>query len=137
MENTSLASQDPTLALMDGQIQGLVVALRKQERPLQGLAGKLDWHFEGAISRYLKADFLTGNAGEFAYLPINRFGKVYHLLLVGTGTGPQDFSDSSLQGLKKNLTSLKLERMGVSCEDWKSEAFTQSLQKISGVHLVR
>jgi hypothetical protein len=122
---------------MDGQLQGLVVALRKEERPLQGLAGKLDWHFEGAISRYLKTGFLKGHAGEFSYLPINRFGKVYHLLLVGTGAGPKDFSDSSLHSLQKNLTSLKLERMGVSCEDWKSEAFTQALQKISGVYLVR
>ena len=51
-------------------LDGLVATFHANERPLQGLAGWLDWRFQGAISSYLRAGALTGREGEYAYTPM-------------------------------------------------------------------
>jgi hypothetical protein len=114
--DTHLESVDAGLALFDGRLQGLVALVTPDERPLQGLAGFLDWRFQGAISRCLQQGFLKGGAGECAYVPLSRNGVTYHLLLVGADSrGP--LPADSLKNLKKNLSTLKLSRIGVSRSD--------------------
>lgn len=112
----ALASKDPAQALFEGQVQGLIAMIIPDEKPPQGLAGLLDWRFQGAISRGLERGFLTGRSGECAYLPLTRAGRTYHVLLVGAAErGP--IPESSLKALKKNLASLKLDRLGISRAD--------------------
>ncbi|MGK5081735.1 M17 family peptidase N-terminal domain-containing protein [Bdellovibrionota bacterium FG-1] len=115
-----LESLNPDQALFEGKIGALISTLSSDERPLQGLAGLLDWRFEGAISRLLKSGFLTGNPGECAYLPLQRAGVTYHLLLIGMGKHddtPPGIPQETARALKKNLTTLKLERVGASRSD--------------------
>jgi len=64
------------------------------------LAGLLDWRFQGVISGFLGSGFLTGRTGECAYLPVERGGVTYHLVLVGADSrGP--LPADSLKALKK------------------------------------
>src|SRR3989344_1576091 len=73
------------VALTSGELKGLVAVCFENERPLQGLAGLLDWRFQGALSEYLRAGIITGKVGECVYLPITKNNRNYHLLLIGGG----------------------------------------------------
>jgi hypothetical protein len=128
-------------ALFEGRVQGLIAVITPDEKPPQGLAGLLDWRFQGAISKGLAHGFLTGRAGECAYLPVTRAGTTYHMLLVGAGSvgsgsdaydgGRGAIPTESLKALKKNLSSLKLARLGISRADWNGpsdEFFAKNLK---------
>lgn len=106
-----------------GEIEGLVVTCYENERPLQGLAGKLDWYFAGSISQALRSGTIVGKPGECAYMPLSRGGRTYHTLVIGAGSTPQAgkrtrVPDESLRILKKNLTTLGLDPVGVSRSDF-------------------
>lgn len=119
-DSAKLSEMDAENALFEGKINGLIATFRSDQRPLQGLAGLLDWRFLGAISKYLKSGFLTGKLGECAYLPLTRAGHTYHVLLVGVGTAEESsmgLPAESASALKKNLTSLKIEKIGASRSD--------------------
>jgi hypothetical protein len=112
------ASGEADQALFTGQVQGIVAALRSDQRPLQGLVGKLDWRFQGAISTFIREGNLRGEAGECVYLPLTRANRVYHVILVGAGPAADpELPPASLQALKKNISSLKLASVGVSRSD--------------------
>ena len=118
----SLAMHDLEKALIEGEIEGAVIALPEDERPLHGLAGMLDWRFGGQISLFLKQGSLRGKVGEVAYLPASRYGKTHHLLLVGAGKSPslgarKPIAPDSQSALLKNLRGLRLERLGASEAD--------------------
>jgi hypothetical protein len=109
-------------ALFDGRVQGLVVACYENERPLRGLAGILDWRFEGFLSRCIREGVFSGRPGECVYLPLRRAGRAYHLILAGAGHVPRDrdrgdLPDATVKALSRNLASLKLARLGVSRSD--------------------
>jgi len=70
----STLEMDADLALFGDQIQGVVVLCYENERPLQGLAGLLDWRFRGELSRAIQRGVLTGKSGECVYLPIRKPG---------------------------------------------------------------
>lgn len=111
---------DADQALFEGRIGGVIATFRSDQRPLQGLAGLLDWRFQGAISSFLKKGFITGEPGECAYLPLARADRTYHVLLVGTGSAEQaaqGLTSEAAQALKKNLASLKIPRLGASRSD--------------------
>ncbi len=129
-------------ALFAGEIDGIVLACHENERPLAGLAGWLDWYFHGEISACLRAGALSGNAGECAYIPIQKNGATHHLLLVGAGRSDQPghrklLPIESLRKLKKNLTSLFLEqskKIGVSRADLgnaSDEFFAKNMKEVS------
>src|SRR6478609_4308938 len=80
-----LLEMEPDHALFDGKIQGLVLTCYENERPLQGLAGLLDWRFEGALSRGVRAGLITGKPGECTYVPVAKGGRMFHLILAGGG----------------------------------------------------
>ncbi len=112
----------------------MVTIITPDERPLQGLAGLLDWRFQGAISRFLESGFLTGRSGEFAYLPIARAGSTYHLLLVGADErGP--VPAETLKTLKKNLSTLKLTQLGLSRGDWGDAPYYFFAKNLKGTGL--
>jgi hypothetical protein len=109
-------------ALFDGKVQALVASCYQDERPLQGLAGLLDWRFQGMISHCLRIGVLSGRPGECAYLPLSRGGKTFHVILAGAGFVPRDkaramLPKETIQALSANLSSLKLSQVGVSRSD--------------------
>ncbi len=55
------------------------------ERPLQGLAGLMDWRRSGRISSLLRSGFCTGAAGERVLLPGSAGLPVERVVLVGLG----------------------------------------------------
>jgi hypothetical protein len=126
----------PERALFEGKIQGLVVSVYENERPLQGLAGLMDWRFHGLISRCIREGKLSGRAGEIAYFPIKKADRVYHLIAAGAGHVPADrargpLPPDSLKALHKNLLSLNLSSIGVSRRDFgdaEDSYFTKGLK---------
>jgi hypothetical protein len=122
-----LENLSPEQALFEGQIDGLVVVFYQNERPPRGLAGRMDWYFQGAISNYLQKGAITGSPGECIYLPLTKntttqHPSIYHLILFGGGDAPEPGhrqlpDPESLMVLKKNLISLKFKKVGISCAD--------------------
>jgi hypothetical protein len=115
--------RDAADALFAGELRGVVAALPRNERPLQGLAGLLDWRFGGAISRYLREGAIRGEPGELCYFPLRLGGREYHLLLAGAGDSPAPgqrklLPRESVAAVRENLRALKLTRMGISRQDW-------------------
>jgi hypothetical protein len=67
----------------------LVLGVLLDERPLQGLAGLVDWRLRGALSRWLVSGFASGAWGERVIYPsVDRLGQATTLVL-GLGTRPQ------------------------------------------------
>ena len=116
---------DADRALFEGPIEGMVLACYENERPLQGLAGLFDWRFLGTISRCIRAGVITGRAGECAYVPVTRDGRVFHLLLAGAGSLASDgkrgaLPEATITALKKNLAGLRTGeriKVGMSVSD--------------------
>jgi hypothetical protein len=124
----------PDRALFGGDLIGLAVACYTNERPFQGLAGLMDWRFQGALSEAVRAGMVSGTAGECTYLPIRRRNRTYHLFLVGCGhtSSPGHRSgapEEALEKLSKNLTHLKIGPIGVSKSDFGPEAL-KTLSKL-------
>ena len=110
-------------ALFEGKIQGIVAACYQNERPLQGLAGLLDWRFHGCLSYYVKRGAITGEPGECVYVPVTKGGRLFHIILIGAGRSPEFGrrlvpSDELLELLRGNLEKLRLERIGISRRDF-------------------
>lgn len=114
------------------QLEGMIVSIYENERPLAGLAGWLDWRFRGALSDFIQSGFIKGKEGECAYLPVVKQEKTFHLILVGAGNTPVpgqrgSLPLESLRSLKKNLASLRLEKLGISLKDFE-DTMIQSLK---------
>lgn len=106
-------------ALHEGTVDALVAPFYENERPLQGLAGLLDWRYLGVVSRCLKAGVVSGFEGECVYVPLIKGNHIRHLLLVGCGhLSPYkkrgQVSQKSLENLRKNIVGLKLTKVGFS-----------------------
>lgn len=82
-------------ALLDGVDDGsggarrrvdlAVLTIFEDERPLQGLAGLVDWRTGGSLSALLRAGFCTGALGEAVLLPGRRTLPMERLVLLGLG----------------------------------------------------
>ncbi len=111
--------RDELQALFSGEVNGLVAACSTNERPLQGLAGRIDWSFQGALSQFIRNGSITGENGEFVYIPIRKPGRTFHFLLIGIGASEVPGSRTALpketlEKMKASLEQLGLEGMGVS-----------------------
>lgn len=58
-----------TLAALDAAAADTVAVFVGPERPMQGLAGLVDWRLAGALSRALRAGHYAGAGGEQLLLP--------------------------------------------------------------------
>ena len=79
----------------------------RDERPLAGLAGLLDWRLAGRLSRLAKQGFLLGEVGELLALPVRPrlpFDK-----LIVAGLGPRSaFGDATFRKvLERTLDGLE------------------------------
>jgi len=63
----------------------LVLAVFKDDRPLRGAAGLADWRMCGKLSRLVKANRASAEAGETLMLPPGRRLKFDRLLWFGLG----------------------------------------------------
>lgn len=80
-------------ALLDGVDDGgarrrvdlAVLPCFEDERPLQGLAGLVDWRTGGSLSALFRSGFCTGAAGEAVLLPGRRTLPMERLVLLGLG----------------------------------------------------
>ena len=57
----------------------------EDERPLQGLAGFVDWRTDGRLSALMRTGFCTGRSGEAVLLPGRRTLPAQRWVLVGLG----------------------------------------------------
>lgn len=62
-----------------------VLPIFEDERPLQGLAGLVDWRTGGRLSALLRSGFCTGAASEAVLVPGCRTLPVERLVLLGLG----------------------------------------------------
>jgi hypothetical protein len=125
-------------ALFESQVDALVASVYENERPLAGLAGILDWRFHGVISSALRSGAITGKPGECVYVPAQKNGKLFRLILAGAGKSQAPgervlLPVESLRVLQKNLVGLGLSRIGISRRDFggaSDDFFSKNLQKV-------
>ncbi|MDB4961394.1 MAG: putative leucyl aminopeptidase [Myxococcales bacterium] len=77
----------------------LVLPVFKDDRPLRGAAGLADWRLCGRLSRLLKSDRASAEAGESMLLPPGRRLKFSRILWFGLGES-KGYSD---ERFKKDL----------------------------------
>jgi hypothetical protein len=65
----------------------LVLPVFKDDRPLRGAAGLADWRLCGKLSRLIKANRATAEAGETLMLPPGRRLRFSRVLWFGLGDG--------------------------------------------------
>lgn len=78
----------------------------RDERPLTGLAGLLDWRLAGRLSRLAKQGFLLGDVGELVALPVRPRLPFDKLLVAGLGPRAA-FEDAAFRAvLERTLDGL-------------------------------
>jgi hypothetical protein len=91
-----------------------VLAVFRDDRPLRGAAGLADWRLCGRLSRLLKSQRATADAGETMMLPPGRRLRFSRVMWFGLGDA-KGYSDDRL---RKDLTWIAgvVKNAGVS--DW-------------------
>ena len=75
------------------QRDALVLPVFRSDRPLRGAAGLVDWRLCGRLSRLIKANRATGDAGETILLPPGRRLRFSKILWFGLGDA-KGYSDA-------------------------------------------
>jgi hypothetical protein len=90
----------PDLRRLDeASAEVVACGIYKDERPMRGLAGLLDWRLAGRLSRLAKEAFLVGDGGEVLALPARPRLPFDKCIVVGLG--PRRSFDES--GCRKAL----------------------------------
>lgn len=97
-------------ALFERSADALVLTTVRNERPLCGLAGRMDWRFQGLISQALRQGAITGAEGEFAYIPVAPHGRKMHLFFLGMG-------DSSQPGARSTPPAALWSQLARACKN--------------------
>jgi len=128
-------------AIAHESVDGFIVAIYENERPIQGLAARLDFKIRGAISTMVKSGAITGHTGECTYFPFRRedidpMKPSYRFLFVGGGKNSEPgqrkaLPEKSLEALKENVVKLGWKKIGLSASDLPEncEAIQKSLSK--------
>lgn len=126
---------------LDRKTQALLVTLPKNERPLLGLASRMDWKLQGILSRFIKKGALNGDAGELTYIPTNSL----HLFVLGIGNVPKPGARPGLDHEKLKLVSKKIRSLNIKSltisqhdlgESTESKTSKEALEKLfSGIEL--
>lgn len=138
MANTQ--GQDPETLLFNGEVEGLILSCFENERPLQGLAGRLDWRLRGMLSQFIRAGSITGKAGECCYVPVQWHDRTFHLFLAGgghleEGAPRPELPAASWEKLRTNLTQLKMGRLAASQTDLGLADAAAAKKKLSGLEV--
>ncbi|HLL25957.1 MAG TPA: M17 family peptidase N-terminal domain-containing protein [Kofleriaceae bacterium] len=92
----------------------LVLAVFKDDRPLRGAAGLVDWRLCGKLSRLLTASRANGDAGETMMLPPGRRLPFGRLLWFGLGDA-KGYSD---ERFKKDVAWILKVVRGAGVGEW-------------------
>lgn len=95
---------DPLQLWKQGQADGLILRLHENERPLQGLSGRVDWEFHGALSRFLEGGFVSGALEERVLVPLRHRERKLQVLLWGSGS-------AEAPGQRAEVERLELQRI--------------------------
>lgn len=98
----------PDLRRLDEATAEIVACgIFRDERPLSGLAGLLDWRLAGRLSRVAREGFLLGEVGEVLAIPARPRLPFDKLLAVGLGSR-RTFDDATFRRvLERTLDVLK------------------------------
>jgi hypothetical protein len=96
----------------------LVLPVFRDDRPLRGAAGLADWRLCGRLSRLLKSEKATGDAGETMLLPPGRRLRFKRVLWFGLGDA-KGYSDDRL---RKDLTWILGVVKNAGVTDWALQA---------------
>lgn len=80
----------------------IVAGLFSDVRPLKGLAGEIDWLFNGEVSRLIMDGKISGQAGDSLLLVPNNRLKAGKVLILGMGNR-SDFDPAGLRDMAKIL----------------------------------
>ena len=101
-------------------LDGVVSPIYKDERPLSGVAGHVDWRLNGFISRLVMEERLIGDSGE--WLLVHTQGRLpyTHLFLVGMGAKDERSADgvkSALGDVASKVALAGLHAFGIDLSE--------------------
>ena len=96
----------------------LVLPVFRDDKPLRGAAGLADWRLCGRLSRLLKSNKATADAGETMMLPPGRRLRFKRVLWFGLGDA-KGYSDDRL---RKDLTWISSVVKDAGATDWAVQA---------------
>jgi hypothetical protein len=89
----------------------LVLTFFRDERPLRGAAGLVDWRLCGRLSRLIKQGRMRGERGETLLMPPGRRLPYERLILFGLGTA-NPFGDDVFRGHVRRIRHV-MRRAGI------------------------
>lgn len=99
----------------------------RDERPLRGLAGLLDWRLAARLSKLAKEEFLSGDAGEVLVAPVRPRLPFDKVLLAGLGPRAS-FDDATFRMVAAKildaLSGLHVKRAVIELPGRASDAIT-------------
>ena len=96
----------------------LVLPVFKDDRPLRGAAGLADWRLCGRLSRLLKSNRATAEAGETLLLPPGRRLPFSRILWFGLGDA-RGYSD---ERFRRDLARIVAVVTAAGAKDWALQA---------------
>ena len=87
------------------EVDVVLLPIFLDERPLQGLAGHLDWRSSGYLSGLLREGMCSGLLGEALLLPGTHGAPMKRLVLVGSGKSTQ-WDEPTLRALAIRLVDM-------------------------------
>jgi hypothetical protein len=95
----------------EANVELCLCGIWKDERPMRGLAGLIDWRLGGRLSDLLKTGFATGERGESLLLPGRPHVSFDKILVIGLGLR-SDFDETTYDNHLLSITRA-LERLRV------------------------
>jgi hypothetical protein len=93
----------PELRRLDETSAELIAcSMWRDERPMRGLAGLLDWRLAGRLSKLARESFLVGELGEILCIPGRPRLPFDKILVMGLGTRAT-FDDNAFRGVVQQL----------------------------------
>ena len=96
----------------------LVLPVFRDDRPLRGAAGLADWRLCGRLSRLIKANRATADAGETMMLPPGRRLRWKRVMWFGLGDA-KGYTD---ERFRKDVSWIRDVVKGAAVTDWSMQA---------------
>lgn len=84
----------------------IACSIYRDERPMGGLAGLLDWRLAGRLSRLAKEGFLLGEVGELLAVPVRPRLPFDKILVAGLGPRSAFGDDTYKRVLERTMDAL-------------------------------